>query len=62
MKLSRIDYIGLNGNDGLHYKEEEIKQSLLDKLSFDHKGFIYLTKREVAEIAYDLAIKVKHEK
>ena len=24
MKLSRIDLIGLNGNDGLHYEEEVV--------------------------------------
>ena len=24
MKLSRIDFIGLNGNDGLHYEEEAV--------------------------------------
>lgn len=29
MKLSRIDQIALNGNDGLHYKYEEVAEKIL---------------------------------
>jgi len=60
MKLSRIDYIGLNGGDGLHYSEEEMKKVRIEQLARQHKGFIYLTKFEVAELGYDLAMEVKN--
>ena len=60
MKLSRIDYIGLNGNDGLHY-EEEIVMSMTRK-DFEaiahilrEKGLVIDHKETIYELANDLA-------
>lgn len=32
MKLSRIDYIALNGGDGQHYKYEEVADKIMDSV------------------------------
>lgn len=42
-ETSRIDIIGQNGNDGLHYgqEQEEVEKQYISKLIEDHWNYIY---------------------